>query len=135
MKILPVLTLSLLPFVTFAGVPEEAKFPDKDTPEASIHRGSLVFQSYCTLCHGANADGTGRAAKMYTPKPSNLRESMLGKAYWEQIIRKGGAEMKRSEFMPPWKEELTEEQINDVLNFIESINTHTEKKKDKSAAK
>ena len=97
------------------------KFPYKDSPEASVFRGSLVFLNYCTTCHGVNADGTGRAAKMYNPKPANLRTSMYPDAYKEMVIRKGGQQAGRSEFMPPWNDELTNEQIKDTVNYLRSI--------------
>jgi mono/diheme cytochrome c family protein len=97
------------------------KFPYKDSPEASVFRGSLVFLNYCTTCHGVNADGTGRAAKMYNPKPANLRTSMMPDAYKEGVIRRGGQQMGRSEFMPPWNDELTNEQIKDTVNYLRSI--------------
>lgn len=96
-------------------------FPHRDTPEASIYRGDLVFHSYCQLCHGSNADGMGRAAKMYTPKPANLRKSSYNSEYKELIIRKGGKSLGRSEFMPQWEAELTDEQVADVVHYIDSI--------------
>ena len=96
-------------------------FPNKDTPEASVFRGSLVFLNYCGTCHGLNADGMGRAAKMYNPKPANLRTSMMPDAYKEMIIRRGGQQVGRSEFMPPWNDELTNEQIRDTVNYLRSI--------------
>lgn len=104
-------------------------YPNRDSIEASQYRGEIVFQNYCTLCHGITADGSGRAAKMYTPKPSNLRQTQMPRAYLEQMIRKGGKANGRSEFMPPWQEELTEEQITDVLNFLETINENKQTSK------
>lgn len=96
-------------------------YPRRDTAEASIYRGDLVFHNYCQLCHGPNADGMGRAAKMYNPKPVNLRKSAYPTSYKEMIVRKGGKEMGRSEFMPPWGEELTDEQITDVVHYIDTL--------------
>lgn len=98
-----------------------ADFPHKDTPEASIYRGEIVFSNYCVLCHGATAEGNGRSAKLYNPKPANLRTSMMNDAYKRLIIQRGGKALGRSEFMPPWGEELTVEQITDVVNFLRSI--------------
>jgi mono/diheme cytochrome c family protein len=96
-------------------------FPHKDTLEASVHRGTIVYANYCVTCHGVNADGNGRAAKMYTPKPANLRASMMPDAYKDGVIRRGGKAMGRSEFMPPWGEELTNEQIADSVNYLRAI--------------
>jgi mono/diheme cytochrome c family protein len=39
------------------------------------------------------------------------------------IIRGGGKAMARSEYMPPWGEELTDEQIGDVIAYLQSVNT------------
>ena len=71
----------------------------------------------------ANADGKGRAAKLYDPKPANLHVSPYNDTYKEMIIRCGGQRIARSEFMPPWGEELTDEQIRDVIAYLKSILT------------
>jgi mono/diheme cytochrome c family protein len=100
---------------------EAGEFPNWNTPEAGIFRGNIVFENYCILCHGIKADGTGRAAKMYNPKPANLVLSDKNDQYKELIIRQGGAALGRSEFMPPWGNELTDEQITDVIAYLRSI--------------
>lgn len=97
------------------------EYPHKDTPEAAIYRGSIVFNNYCILCHGVKADGKGRAAKLYDPKPANLVMSDKNDDYKELIIRRGGAALARSQFMPPWGEELTDEQISDLVAYLRSI--------------
>lgn len=113
-------------FALAAGVSHAAtsvidEFPQKDTPEAARYRGSMVFQNYCVTCHGVNADGQGRAAKLYNPKPANLRRSPYDAAYKRAMIERGGQNMGRSEFMPAWSEELTAEQIGDVVLYLDSI--------------
>lgn len=95
----------------------------RDGPDAANFRGSLVFFNYCVTCHGPNADGNGRAARLYDPRPANLRASDKNAAYMKLIVTRGGKAMARSEFMPPWGEELTEEQIGDVVAYLQSINT------------
>lgn len=97
------------------------EFPNYASPEAQIFRGNIVFDNYCILCHGAKGDGTGRAAKLYNPKPANLVLSDKNDAYKELIIRQGGAAIGRSGFMPPWGNELTDEQVSDVVAFLASI--------------
>jgi mono/diheme cytochrome c family protein len=90
----------------------------KDTREASEIRGRLVFQNYCVLCHGNTGWGDGRAAKLHTPSPFNLTASTAPRYYINDVIRKGGAAMGRGVGMPPWGEQLTDEQINDILNYL-----------------
>jgi mono/diheme cytochrome c family protein len=94
----------------------------KDSNDAATFRGGLVFANYCVTCHGMNADGNGRAAKLYNPRPANLRMSDKNDAYYGLIIRKGGAMLGRSEFMPAWDAELTDEQIGDLVAYLRSIN-------------
>lgn len=84
-------------------------------------RGAIVFRTYCVLCHGPNADGQGRAAASYTPRPANLVASKASDRAKEQIIRRGGAAVGRSPFMPPWEHELTPEQIRDVVYYLRVI--------------
>lgn len=119
--LLVAISCSFLSVASAATRPDADDYPPKDTPEASMLRGDIVFNNYCALCHGVNADGKGRAARIYTPKPANLRTSMKNDAYKEMIIRKGGKAMARSTFMPPWGDELTDEQITDVVFYLRSI--------------
>lgn len=93
----------------------------RDGPDAAVFRGRLVFFNYCATCHGPNADGGGRAARLYDPRPANLRTSDKTAPYMKRIVRGGGRSMGRSEFMPPWGEELTEEQMNDVVTYLLSL--------------
>jgi mono/diheme cytochrome c family protein len=103
-------------------LPQGALLP-KDSPDAARFRGGLVYANYCVTCHGINADGNGRAARLYNPRPSSLRSSDKPDAYFNLIVRKGGTPLGRSEFMPPWEAELTNEQINDLVSYLRSINT------------
>jgi mono/diheme cytochrome c family protein len=90
--------------------------------DAAVFRGGVVFSNYCVTCHGINADGNGRAARLYNPRPANLRASDKNEPYMLLIIRSGGKAVARSEFMPPWGAELTDEQMQDVVAYLRSIN-------------
>lgn len=103
------------------GAPQGALLP-RDSNDAAVFRGGLVFSNYCVTCHGINADGNGRAARLYTPRPANLRSSEKNDAYFSLIIRLGGEPVGRSPFMPPWGAELTDEQMRDLVAYLRSIN-------------
>jgi len=101
---------------------DEAVAPlPRDTADAAVIRGSIAFRTYCVLCHGTEGKGDGRAAKMYTPRPANLTVSPFNDAYKEMIIRGGGASVGRSPYMPPWGDELSEEQIHDLVAFLREL--------------
>lgn len=94
----------------------------RDSADAASFRGGLVYANYCVTCHGMNADGNGRAARLYDPRPANLRATDKNDAYLALIVRMGGEQLGRSPKMPPWGEELTDEQIRDVVAFVRSVN-------------
>lgn len=93
----------------------------KHSRDAAIVRGGVAFRTYCVLCHGANAEGNGRAARLYAPPPANLVASHMSDEYWTLIIRRGGGFVGRSPFMPPWGEQLTDEQIGDLVVYLRSL--------------
>jgi mono/diheme cytochrome c family protein len=93
----------------------------REGSDAAVFRGGLVFANYCVTCHGINADGNGRAARLYQPRPANLRASDKNDQYMLLIIRNGGQAMARSQFMPPWGDELTDEQMRDVVAYLRTI--------------
>ena len=102
-------------------VPQGPLLP-RDSVDAAAFRGGLVYANYCVTCHGMNADGNGRAARLYDPRPSNLRATDKNDAFLALIVRMGGEKLGRSPKMPPWGEELTDEQISDVVSFVRSVN-------------
>jgi len=84
-------------------------------------RGAAVFQRYCVLCHGLTGHGNGRAARLHSPRPVDLTQSEVNDQYRELIIRRGGQQVGRSAAMPPWQDELTAQQIRDVVAFLRSL--------------
>jgi mono/diheme cytochrome c family protein len=109
--------LACASFALLALAAEALPSPD----EQSVARGSATFKRYCALCHGANGDGKGRAAVGYKPPPANLVASPYPDAYKELIIRKGGQAIGRSPYMPPWGDELSDQQIRDLLAYLRRI--------------
>jgi mono/diheme cytochrome c family protein len=116
------MTAALPMLVTAADpAPATASSLPRDSGDAAVVRGGIVYRTYCVLCHGAAGKGDGRAAKMYTPKPANLTVSPFNDAYKEMIIRGGGASVGRSSYMPPWGDELTDEQVRDLIAFLREL--------------
>jgi len=86
-----------------------------------VRRGKTVFQTNCILCHGVKADGRGRASVLYDPRPSDLTRSDKNEDYKRLIVTNGGAAMGRSDVMPVWGEQLTVQEIEDVVKFLGTI--------------
>ncbi len=85
--------------------------------------GAAVYIKYCVLCHGVGAEGNGPAAKNLNPRPANLTRSALTNTQKEEIIRNGGASLGRSASMPPWRDELNDREIRDLINFLATVKT------------
>lgn len=102
----------------------ESKHPD----DLQYHQGAKVFSNYCSRCHGEHADGRGKATPLYvklkSAHPSNFQVKVYSerpREYLVNIVRDGGKKHSLSEFMPPFGEELTEAQIDDVVYFIQNV--------------
>ncbi len=85
--------------------------------DASIERGAKSYNMLCVSCHGIKAMGDGPVAASLNPKPTNLKAMSGGHAdgdfAWKIANGKGA--------MPPWKEILDENQIWDLVNFIQNL--------------
>ncbi len=84
---------------------------------ASVDRGKQSYFQYCSSCHGATALGNGPTGAMLNPKPTNL-VSMAGvhpdgDFAWKIANGRGP--------MPAWKTVLEENQIWDVVNYIQAL--------------
>ena len=86
---------------------------DKD----SIARGAKTFEISCSSCHGATAMGDGVAGALLDPKPVNLRAMsgghMDGDFAWKIANGRGA--------MPAWNSFLSENEIWDLVNFIQNL--------------
>ncbi len=86
-----------------------------------VSRGEVVFKTNCVLCHGVNGDGKGRASVLYNPPPADLTRSDKNDQYKIMIITLGGATMGRSEIMPVWGEQISAQEIRDVVAYLKTI--------------
>ncbi len=89
-----------------------------------VKRGEAVFKTNCILCHGVKGDGKGRASVLYDPPPANLTKSDKNDEYKTLIITLGGEAMGRSGVMPIWEQQLSEQEIQDVVAFLRTIVTN-----------
>jgi mono/diheme cytochrome c family protein len=87
----------------------------------SLERGAQLFGYHCSVCHGTQGRGDGPVTEFWAPdarRPANLTAERL-RAYpdslFYQVITQGiGA-------MPPLRENMTERQYWDVINYVRSL--------------
>lgn len=87
-----------------------------------VARGAAVFSKYCSLCHGTGGAGDGRAASMQKVPPADLTVSTRSRSYKLQIVREGGVELGRSIGMPAWRDVLSDAEIADVIEYLQTLN-------------
>jgi len=97
----------------------DSKTEVKSELSRPVVRGAIVYKYYCTLCHGERGDGLSRAKRLHGPE--NLSIGAGSATYYEEIIRRGGAAMGKSPFMPVWQDELSDEQITDVAAYLSVV--------------
>jgi len=87
--------------------------------EESIAAGREVYLANCTTCHGPEGRGDGPAAAGLNPQPANLTEPHVavhtdGDLHW--WITNG-----IQPAMPPFGEDLTQDEIWNVINYVRSL--------------
>ena len=85
-------------------------------------RGKHVYEQHCLPCHGKTGKGDGQLAEVFTPPPANLTSDQTqakSDAELQSIIENG----KKGTAMAPFKNDLKESQITDILAFLRSLIT------------
>ena len=94
--------------------------PVKPT-EASIAKGRLLFQQNCIVCHGIDGRGDGPNAASLDPAPSDFRlhTPLHTDPQFYAFIANGYP----GSAMPAWKEQLSPDDIWNLVNFLRSAFT------------
>ncbi len=91
--------------------------------EETLAEGALIYKKTCRSCHGRNGDGKGvEAADLSTPStdftiPTSVEQSD-GSMFWK--ISEGRNDM------DPLKDDLSEEEIWTVINYIKTFSQPSE---------
>ncbi len=94
--------------------------------KADLQKSLEVFQYHCARCHGKTAEGNGRFAVIYrrlhSSLPSNFTMGYFAtrpSSYLKAIISNGGEDNLRSKYMPPFKDALSDKEINMLVKLIQ----------------
>ena len=96
---------------------DEGKRPNPVVSDLnSIERGKNIYLNNCAACHGENIEGMKAEATGLQMDSPDLKQRLLthtdGDFFWK--IKHGRGDM------PSFKEDLSEEQTWDVINYIRS---------------
>jgi mono/diheme cytochrome c family protein len=122
------LTALLLVVSIFVAVaPAEAAPPAQAPTEIpSVSSGQALFSENCMPCHGATGRGDGPTAQSIPGPLPDMSAPTIARAYVPagnfDVISNG----RMDKLMPPWKNQLSEEQIWDTTAFVWSLGTSSQ---------
>ncbi len=83
------------------------------------------YRTYCVQCHGLEGGGKGSNVADMSTQPRDHTDAKEMSARTDQelfkVIRDGGQSISKSVLMPPWSSVLTDEEINDMVNYMHEL--------------
>jgi mono/diheme cytochrome c family protein len=87
--------------------------------------GKAKYDANCVGCHGKTGKGDGPAAAALNPKPQDHTDGKIMNAlsdkYLFDIIKDGGAAVKKAAIMPALGKKLNDQEIWDIVAYIRSL--------------
>ncbi len=80
-------------------------------------KGKAIYEKYCMACHGPQGKGDGPAGKMLKPPAADFT-SAESKKKSEEDLRQVVENGKPGTAMGPWKSQLSDADIKDVLAYL-----------------
>jgi mono/diheme cytochrome c family protein len=108
--------------------PDDAKKVKNPVPpsQETLAAAQQTFSDNCVLCHGEKGLGDGPGAKTIKVKPANFTDPKLqasetdGSLFWKMSNGRGP--------MPAWKDELTDQERWQLVNYIRKLGKDAAKK-------
>ena len=96
--------------------------PDTSTLSDTQLRGAELFQQNCAFCHGADATGKNWIGSFLEPHARDLTAEEITQQATERLafVIRNGLE---GTSMPAWKHVLSDDQIDDVINYLKRNQT------------
>jgi mono/diheme cytochrome c family protein len=99
--------------------------PAAHMDKAILERGKQTYAQYCASCHGDTGQGDGPGGANLPIKPQNLTLGLvmnpLPDHFLHKIIADGPQVVGLSALMPPFKPQLGDRQINEVIAYMRTL--------------
>jgi|SRR5690242_20121982 high-affinity iron transporter len=83
------------------------------------------YTAYCSRCHGEAGHGDGPAASTLKTSPQDLadcsRLSKISDRTMFKTIKNGGLSVGMPDDMPEWSNDLTDDEIHDLVGYIRTF--------------
>ena len=115
----------------WAGVPTVAQSEEQTVTEAPARAygqiGSQIFSTNCAPCHGDAGAGDGPVLEGTDANMIDFRDpAMLGQGNFPVLWKSVTAEGRIDVLMPPWKNQLTDDQMWDAVAYLWQLSTSAE---------
>lgn len=105
-------------------------YPERRPPEGFLESpdnraaGAALFREHCSRCHGTAGEGRSPRSEFHPPAPDFLAESYLSSdpsyLFWRISTGKTVEPfLSRGSVMPAWGPYLTEEQIWQLVSYVQ----------------
>ena len=93
--------------------------------DPNIKASAHLYDTYCAQCHGVQRNGKGVNTVGLSVQPRDHSDTAgMASLPREEMIRAitdGGAAVNKSALMPAWSSVLTEEQIEDMADYLHFV--------------
>jgi cytochrome c oxidase cbb3-type subunit 3 len=83
------------------------------------------YKAYCVQCHGMAGNGKGVNIRDMSvlPRDHTDAKAMSGRSdeALHNVIEEGGTAISKSILMPPWEGAMTDEEINDMVQYLRTL--------------
>ncbi|OGK84931.1 MAG: hypothetical protein A2X51_13845 [Candidatus Rokubacteria bacterium GWC2_70_24] len=93
--------------------------------DVAVQRGQQVYAMYCATCHGLAGKGDGLSGQSLPIKPQDLTDGRVLNALPDHflftVISQGAQAVGLSPLMPPFKPQLSDTQLHDVIAYVRTL--------------
>jgi len=93
--------------------------------DVAVQRGQVLYQQYCSTCHGPEGKGDGISAANLPIKPQDLTEGRvlnpLPDHFLHKLISQGAQVVGLSPLMPGFTPYLSDVQIDEVIAYVRTL--------------
>lgn len=91
----------------------------------AVESGADLYKTYCWQCHGKSGDGMGVNVRDMSVQPRDHTDAkeMASRSDDElfKAIKEGGQAISKSVLMPPWKGNLSDDEIRAVVGYLREL--------------
>lgn len=91
--------------------------------DAAMTRGAVLYEKYCSICHGENGDGAGKFAYLMNPRPRDFTEGNFKLATTQNLVPSDDDLLRTirngmpGSAMPPWGQ-LPDTDLNALVQYV-----------------